>query len=692
MFNSGKKYQEENASLKEQLREANLENNRLKDQISDLKNETSEKLNYLDKIPTPVMVVDESFEVKYMNNYGAKTVGKTPEDCVGKKCYDLFNTGHCNTDNCQVAKAMKQDGVFTSDTVAKLPTGELPIRYTGAPLKDKNGKIIGGLEYVVDISEEMEMINSVSELVNAAIEGKLDTRANQKIVQGLNNTLDTVINPLNVVAEYVDRISKGDMPPEITDEYKGDFNEIKNNLNQCIWAISEMLKDANMLTDAVVEGKLDVRADASKHHSKHQGDFQKIVQGLNNTLDTVINPLNVVAEYVDRISKGEIPEKITDKYKGDFNEIINNLNKCIDGFGGLVEANQVLQKMAKKDLSCKVEGNYLGIFNDVKIALNEFLESVNEILHQVTIASEQVSTGSKQVSDSSQSLSQGASEQASSIEEISSTMTEMTSQTKDNAENAAQANKLAEEAKANADRGNGEMKKMLEAMNEINSSSEQISKIIKVIDEIAFQTNLLALNAAVEAARAGKHGKGFAVVADEVRNLAQRSAEAAKETTELIENSVNKVQNGTEIAESTAKALEEIVTRITKVTDLVGEIASASDEQSKGIAQVNEGLGQIDQVTQSNTSVAEESASASEELSSQAEQLKAMIAEFKLRNGERIEKAKQAAAEKVRTRDGEGHKKVEETHQIVFNNKKEGDGKEKYKDVISLDDKDFGKY
>ncbi|MDY7038013.1 MAG: PAS domain-containing protein [Thermodesulfobacteriota bacterium] len=198
------------------------------------------KADLLDLIPTPVMAVDNEMNVTFMNRFGAQAVGKTPEACVGQKCFSLFNTGHCNTPDCQVSKAMQQNDVFTNDTKAKLPTGELPIRYTGAPIKDSEGNIVGGLEYVLDISKEMEVTHGVGELVQAAIEGKLDTRADvdnfdgnyRTIVQGVNETLDAVIGPLNVAAEYVDRISKGDIPESITDEYKGDFNEIKNNLNQ----------------------------------------------------------------------------------------------------------------------------------------------------------------------------------------------------------------------------------------------------------------------------------------------------------------------------------------------------------------------------------------------------------------------------------------------------------------------------
>jgi len=311
------------------------------------------KAGIMDLIPTPVMTIDKEYNVTYMNPAGAKAVGKTPAECEGQKCFNLFKTEHCQTEHCQVRKAMDQDGVFTNDTVAELPGGSLPIRYTGSPLKDGDGNIVGGLEYVLDISKEMEVTDGVIELAKAAMEGKLDTRADldkfegnyRRIVKGVNDTLDAVIGPLNVAAEYVDRISKGDIPEAITDEYKGDFNEIKNNLNQCIDAINGLTAEAGMLSEAAVEGKLDTRGDASKFG----GDYAKIVKGVNDTLDAVIGPLNVAAEYVDRISKGDIPEAITDEYKGDFNEIKNNLNQCIEAVGLLVEDAGMLANAAERE-------------------------------------------------------------------------------------------------------------------------------------------------------------------------------------------------------------------------------------------------------------------------------------------------------------------------------------------------------
>jgi methyl-accepting chemotaxis protein len=247
---------------------------------------------------------------------------------------------------------------------------------------------------------------------------------------------------------------------------------------------------------------------------------------------------------------------------------------------------------------------------------------------KLAAGAEQTAAASQQVSASSQMLAEGASEQAASLQETSASLEEISSMTKRNADNAQTTKGLAKAARVAADSGAGDMQKMSLAMRDIKASSDDISKIIKTIDEIAFQTNILALNAAVEAARAGEAGMGFAVVADEVRNLAQRSAQAAKETAAKIETAIAKTGQGVQMSEKVAQSLAEIVTNARKVDELVGEIATASKEQSDGIAQVNTAVAQMDRVTQSNAASAEESASAAQEMNSQTGVLRGVVAEL----------------------------------------------------------------
>ena len=263
------------------------------------------------------------------------------------------------------------------------------------------------------------------------------------------------------------------------------------------------------------------------------------------------------------------------------------------------------------------------ISRNIRILLTSTVNNLTDTANQMSSASSQVST-------SSQSVAEGATEQASSLQETSATIEELASMSKQNADNAKQANQIAQETRNSANDGVKAMTELDGAMTAINNSSDKISKIIKVIEEIAFQTNLLALNAAVEAARAGEHGKGFAVVAEEVRNLAQRSASAAKDTASLIEESVDKTENGMEITKKVGDSLNNIVTNVKRVTDLVAEISAASQEQAEGVNQINKAVSQMDTVTQQNASSAEQSAAASEELSAQAESLTTIVDDLSL--------------------------------------------------------------
>ncbi|MFA5527088.1 MAG: methyl-accepting chemotaxis protein [Peptostreptococcales bacterium] len=351
-------------------------------------------------------------------------------------------------------------------------------------------------------------------------------------------------------------------------------------------------------------------------------------------VNKLVNNLNLLAQ-----GNLNIKTSLAD-YDGDTEEIaknFKNINASLEASSSEIksyidELSSILFNMANKDFTDNIERKYLGDFIKLKDSINNIIESLNEVFSEFNDSAEQVESAADQVASSSQTLSQGSAEQAGSVEEISASINEVAEQTKDNAESAYKANELSVKSKEDAQIGNKQMNEMLVAMNEIKESSKGISKIIKVIDEIAFQTNILALNAAVEAARAGEHGKGFAVVAEEVRNLAARSAKAAKETTDLIDNSIHKTEEGYKMAHETAQAFEKIVTGVTNVVDIVSQIATASSEQTSAIEEVNQGIEQISQVTQSNTATAEESASASEEMAGQAQVLKNLIQEYKLKN------------------------------------------------------------
>ena len=371
---------------------------------------------------------------------------------------------------------------------------------------------------------------------------------------------------------------------------------------------------------------------------------------------------------------------------------------------GMIVANLISKPLIKLVESAdKVAGGDLNVVIDINTndevgilaqSFRKMSDNINEVMGNINVASEQVASGAKQVSDSSMELSQGATEQASAIEQLTASIEEISAQTKLNADNAKEANKLAEIATEDAVQGNGQMKEMLKAMEEINESSSNISKIIKVIDEIAFQTNILALNAAVEAARAGQQGKGFAVVAEEVRNLAARSANAAKETTDMIEGSIKKVKGGTKIAIETAEALNKIVNGVDKVSNIVSDIAMASNEQAIGISQINQGVMQVSEVIQTNSATSEESAAASEELSSQAELLREQVAKFRLKknNYSSYNGMDELSPEVLRMLKNMDSNKKNQTQ--VFGNESYGEAavtttKSKR---IALSDQEFGKY
>ncbi|MCL1983732.1 MAG: methyl-accepting chemotaxis protein [Clostridiales bacterium] len=298
--------------------------------------------------------------------------------------------------------------------------------------------------------------------------------------------------------------------------------------------------------------------------------------------------------------------------------------------GYVKEINDRMEGLSAGDLVTESTYDFHGDFVFIKNSMNSIVKSFNQMMSDVSISAQQVSTGAKQIADGAQTLAQGSTEQAATIQELSSDIGDMMNKINQNAHVAKEAADLSDTIRGRAETGSGQMDQMMQAVREINDASDQISKVIKVIDDIAFQTNILALNAAVEAARAGQHGKGFAVVAEEVRNLAAKSAEAAKDTGGLIENSIEKANLGLRVAGETASSLNEIVDGISRSAEIVAQIAASSDEQAIAITNVNTGIDQVSQVVQQNSATAEQSAASSEEMSGQSNMLIQLISHFKM--------------------------------------------------------------
>ncbi|HEY5672770.1 MAG TPA: methyl-accepting chemotaxis protein [Malonomonas sp.] len=397
----------------------------------------------------------------------------------------------------------------------------------------------------------------------------------------------------------------------------------------------------------------------------------------------VSRPMHKAVLMVEEMAKGHLQLRMDMNQ----NDEVGRMARAMDSFADSLQKEIIvaLKKLASGDLNFEITP--YDAEDEIRGALKKLEIDLNATMQEIQLAGENIAGGSNQVNDSAQTLSSGATESAASLEEISSSLAELASQTRQNSENASMVNQLSSDAKQAADQGNNQMQRMVGAMDEINLAGQNISKIIKVIDEIAFQTNLLALNAAVEAARAGQHGKGFAVVAEEVRNLAARSAKAAQETAELIEGSVQKTSNGATIAKQTADSLKEILLGVTKVSDLAGEIAAASEEQSQGISQVSQGVGQIDQVTQQNTACAEESAASAEQLADQASQLQQMLRRFQLKGGRSQAAFQQAERPSRQPQRPRPQPKLSQGWGQTAQPQRSA-----AKQVIALDDSEFGKF
>ena len=535
-------------------------------------------------MPAPCMIINNDYEILYMNKAGATLGDTTGEQLVaGKKhCFDFFRTSDCKTDKCACATAMRSNSEVTSETDAHPGSHNLDIQYTGVPIRDRNGEVIGAFEVVTDMTAV-----------------KKAARLNQKISKYQLVEVERISTNLN-------KIATGDLNVDLslaesdseTKETRESFATISSALGKSVDAITALVADASTLSKAAVEGRLATRADATKH----AGDYRKIVEGVNQTLDAVVGPVQEAGAVLKKVAAGDLTAKVTGNYQGDHADIKNDINAM---------AESLRSSMASIAVNAQ--------------SLASSSEELNATSQQLAGNAEETATQANVVSAASEEVSKNVSVVATGSEEMLASIREISK----SANEAARVAKNAVDVAGNTNHTIGKL----------GESSAEIGKVIKVITSIAQQTNLLALNATIEAARAGEAGKGFAVVANEVKELAKETARATEEIGQKIEA----IQGDTKAA---VQAIAEITGIINQVNDISNTIASAVEEQTsttneigrnvteaaKGTSEIARNISGVAQAAQETTTGANDLQKAGRSLAEMSTQLQALVSQFKLQD------------------------------------------------------------
>jgi methyl-accepting chemotaxis protein len=431
----------------------------------------------------------------------------------------------------------------------------------------------------------------------------------------------SITTPLRSMRKSIDQLALGNLEHQILGTTRDEVSDVSRSLGVVLSNQQELCT----IVHALAAGDTSVKV-------KARGDKDEVSKALEQLRGTIESLVQEMGKLVASASAGRLADRgDVARFQGAFRDLVRGMNETLDGVVSPInEATVTLERVAARDLRSRMVKNYQGDYSRIKEALNTAVGNLDDALAQVSSSSDQVAGASHQITSGSTTLAEGAGEQASSLQEISSSLQELAASARQSAQNAYSARDMAGAARASASQGVTSMERLSEAVTRIKSSSDSTAKIVKTIDEIAFQTNLLALNAAVEAARAGDAGKGFAVVAEEVRNLAMRTAEAAKTTADLIQESVRNADAGVSHNREVLDKLAEINGHVNRVVDVVTEIATTSDQQSTGVQQITASMSRVSEVTHGAAAAAQESSSAAVELASQATQLQQMVGSFSL--------------------------------------------------------------
>ncbi len=475
------------------------------------------------------------------------------------------------------------------------------------------------------------IIREVNGVVGGMARGDFQCRVNgnakgdlANLKDGVNASASSIAEVVSEVNHVVAAIADGDFDQRVNADLQGELAQLKNGVNKSASTVDGAMSELGELMDAMGRGDFKRRVSVEL-----SGAYASFGRRADRAMESVDRALMSIDRVISNVARGQIDSRVEESLPGQLAEIKNNINDSLETLTQVFsETGKVLASMAAGDLREKITSEFEGAFGQLKADANATVSKLTEVVDDIRQSSYRVQVGAEDIAQGNNNLSQRTEQQAMNLEETAQSMDEITSTVKNTAINANNANDLVMGTRQQAQRGGEVVNEAVEAMKKVNAASNRIAEIISVIDEIAFQTNLLALNASVEAARAGEHGKGFAVVANEVRNLAGRSATAAKEIKDLIEDSVAKTDVGFDLVTRSGSTLEEIVSSVENVTNIVGEIATAAEEQSVGVSEVHKSIAQLQSLTQQNTSLVEEAAAASEDLDGQSRVLNDLVGFF----------------------------------------------------------------